>query len=100
VEGHNDHGRLEMSHNSVDEAMRLWDQAWEEEILQYAVKDVRERVKPRTFECFRMVFLEKIPVKKTAEKMGISANLVSQHKHKVMHLIINTAKKIRKILEE
>jgi RNA polymerase sigma factor (sigma-70 family) len=77
---------------------KLWDQAWDEEILEKAVSEAKGRVKPKTFECFKKVFLEGAQVKDVAREMGISPNLVSQHKHKVMNLIIDTAKNIRNLL--
>jgi RNA polymerase sigma-70 factor (ECF subfamily) len=77
---------------------QLWDQAWDEEILEKAVSEAKGRVKAKTFECFRKVFLEGLQVKDVAEEMGISPNLVSQHKHKVLNLIVDTAKNFRKLL--
>lgn len=78
----------------------LWDQAWEEGLVEKAVEEAKLRVKPKTFECFRKVFIDGQSVSTTADEMGIPANLVSQHKYKVMNIVIDSAKKMRKLLGE
>ncbi|OGV34966.1 MAG: hypothetical protein A2020_13385 [Lentisphaerae bacterium GWF2_45_14] len=84
----------------IPQIEELWDQAWDEELLQNAVEEAKQRVKPKTFECFKRVFIEGQAVGETADKMGISPNLVSQHKYKVMSIVIDSAKKMRRLLGE
>ena len=75
---------------------QIWDQAWEENLLAQAIAAARLRVRPMTFKCFEMVFLEERAVKDVAKELKISPNLVSQHKHKVYKVIIEEAEKIQR----
>lgn len=72
----------------------LWDESIDEIFLIKAMHIARGKVKPKTYKCFENVFLKGMSVKNVAEKLGISPNLVSQHKHKVFNMIVNIAKKI------
>lgn len=96
-----DKNNEEMPHSqSIVNIEKLWDQAWEEELVEKAVEEARSRVKPKTFECFKKVFIDGQSVSAAADEMGIPANLVSQHKYKVMNIVIDSAKKMRKFLGE
>lgn len=74
-----------------------WDAEWDRQIMSEAIDEVRGRVKSKTFESFKNVFLDGKSVKETAKKMGIPANTVSQHKHKVMNMITDVAKQLRSL---
>ncbi len=84
--------------NSPDDtgAVKMWDEAWDNHLLAEAVKIVREKVQPLTYKCFERVYLQNTPVKTVAEELYISPNLVSQHKHKVYNMIVETAQELRK----
>ncbi len=77
-----------------ERSLQLWDMEWKEELLARAVESVKERVQEKTFQCFEEVYLKGRSVGETAEKMDFSPNLVSQHKHKVLKLIIETGKEM------
>ena len=71
-----------------------WEEEWKASILREALEETKKRVQTRTYKCFDEIFMKGESVKNTAEKMHISPNLVSQHKFKVLNLIVDTAKKI------
>jgi DNA-binding CsgD family transcriptional regulator len=55
---------------------------------------VIEKVQPLTYKCFYLTFIKGQKVKNIAIDLGISPNLIAQHKHKVYNLIIKEAEKL------
>ncbi len=80
--------------DAFEESESLFDKEWEASLLRGAIEEAKQQVQPATFSCFEEVFIKGKSIGETAEKMNMSKNLVSQHKFKVMKIIINTAKKI------
>ncbi len=72
-----------------------WDRAFDEQILTEAIAAVIKKVQLKTFEAFRLTFIEGKQVKDVAKLLGISANLVSQHKFSVQQLIVKEANRLR-----
>lgn len=84
-----------MFENSDNEQVKnLWDRVWERDILAEAVKHIKKRVKPDTFKCFNMVFIENLSAEEVAKKLDINPNLVYQHKFRVFNSIVKEAKKL------
>lgn len=80
--------------DEVEEKRKLWDREWENQVLVEAMDQVKGRVATKTYKCFEEVFIKGKSIKETAEKLNISANLASQHKFKVMKIVVDTAKKM------
>lgn len=83
-----------LANEEDSERKHLWDKEWENQILNEAIEDARSRVAQKTFQCFEEVFIKGKSIKETAEKLNISPNLASQHKFKVMKMVIDTAKRM------
>ena len=84
-----------LENNINSPSSRLWDKTWENLILSEAIRMVKSKVQPLTFKCFEEAFMRGHKVKLIAEKLHISPNLVSQHKHKVYSLILKEAEILR-----
>jgi len=73
---------------------QIWDNTWESFLLSEAMKIVIGKVQPLTYKCFDLTFIKGEKIKNVAVDLGVSPNLVAQHKHKVYNLIIKEAEKL------
>jgi RNA polymerase sigma factor (sigma-70 family) len=76
--------REQIREKSVEE---IWEQQWQQEHFTYALDLVRQDVKHETFEAFRLLVIEELPVLETAERLGLTTNQVYVAKHRVIHRI-------------
>jgi len=74
------------------EMTTAWGETWDNNVLGIAIDTARQRVKPLTYECFDRTYINGEQPVDVAADLGIDANLVYQHRHKVQKIIIEVAR--------
>jgi len=62
-------------------------QAFERELLELAMRRVEERVKPNTWQAFRLTSIEDLSGAEAAERLGLPVSAVFVAKHRVLKLL-------------
>ncbi len=70
-----------------DPQVRLWEDEWQQAVLNQCFREARERFEPKTFEAFELFARKGLPAAEVAAKLGITANAVFLAKHKVIRRI-------------
>jgi len=74
----------------------LWDQEWEENLLEAAIDRVKHRVKEEHFQMFDLYVVKKWPAGKVAQTLGVSIGQVYLAKHRVAGLIKKEVQNLQK----
>jgi RNA polymerase sigma-70 factor (ECF subfamily) len=69
--------------------------AFDRELLELAMKRVEERVKPNTWEAFRLTSIEKLSGADAAKKLDVTVSSVFVAKHRVMKLLEEEVRKLQ-----
>jgi RNA polymerase sigma factor (sigma-70 family) len=70
------------------------EQEWARAVLRQCLEQVRQEVAPQMFESFELFALKQWPAAQVAERMGVSADVVYQHKRRVLVRIRELLSKI------
>ena len=70
-------------------------QAFERELLELAMRRVEPRVKPNTWEAFRLTSLENLSGVEAAERLQMQVSHVFVAKHRVMKLLEQEVRKLK-----
>jgi RNA polymerase sigma-70 factor (ECF subfamily) len=70
-------------------------QAFERELLDLAMRRVEERVKPSTWQAFRLTSIENQSGAQAAEQLGMPVSSVFVAKHRVLKLLEEEVKKLK-----
>lgn len=65
-----------MTQEARDDLQQLFERLADEEILEMACLNLRRRVEPVSWQCFRMTYFEQVPGEKVAETLEMSLNAV------------------------
>ena len=79
-----------------DEAERLWEQQWQQAVLNECLAEVADQVDPTTFEAFRLYALAQWPPQQVARHLGLSRNAVYISKNRV----ISRMRELRQRMED
>lgn len=63
---------------------RAWDEAWQRNVQQRALDDLKEQVKAHHFQIFFLHFIKEQPVKAVARALGTNVALVYLVKHRLL----------------
>jgi len=74
----------------------VWEAEWHQNLLDAAIRTVKQRVRPKHFQAFELSSLQHQPARKVAETLGLSMTMV----HVVNHRIRNQIRQEVKRLEE
>jgi RNA polymerase sigma-70 factor (ECF subfamily) len=69
-------------------------QAFERELLELAMKRVKERVKPNTWEAFRLTSIGNLSGADAAKKLGVPVSSIFVAKHRVIKLLEEEVRKL------
>ena len=72
-----------------------WNKEWERQLLARAIEKVKERVQPHVYESFTRYVLQREPVDRVAEALGISKNSIYEHRHRLIIMIKSEVELIR-----
>jgi RNA polymerase sigma factor (sigma-70 family) len=75
----------------------VWDEEWENNIVQLAIQHVKQEVKPRQYQIFDLYVVKKWPASKVTSTLGVNMGQVYLAKHRVGALI---KKQIAKLKEQ
>lgn len=70
-----------------DRMERLWEERWQQAVLQQCLTEVRREVEDKTFRAFEMFARQGMPAKQVAEELGISQNAVFGARRRVLRRI-------------
>ncbi len=70
-------------------------QAFERELLELAMSRVEERVKPNTWQAFRLTSIENLSGAEAAERLNVPVSSVFVAKHRVMKLLEAEVRKLK-----
>lgn len=76
-----------------DLAARL-EEAFDTELASVAMRDVRERVQPHTWQAFYRQVIDRCPGVEVAAELGVDVNVVYVARHKVMRMIRETVRRL------
>jgi RNA polymerase sigma-70 factor (ECF subfamily) len=75
------------SHDALADLEKQMENAFEQELLDLAMRRVEERVKPTTWEAFRLTHVEHLSGAEAAQRLNIPASQVFVAKHRVVKLL-------------
>jgi RNA polymerase sigma-70 factor (ECF subfamily) len=84
------------SHDALTDLEAQMQQAFEQELLELAMHRVEARVKPTTWDAFRLTSVENLPGAEAAERLKMPASHVFVAKHRVLKLLEVEIRKIRR----
>ena len=85
-----DGGRLASiadSHDALADLEQQMESAFEQELLELAMRRVEQRVNPTTWEAFRLTHVENLPGAEAARRLDMPASQVFVAKHRVLKLL-------------
>jgi RNA polymerase sigma-70 factor (ECF subfamily) len=85
------------SSDALADLEQQMEQAFERELLELAMRRVEPRVKPSTWEAFRLTAIENLSGIEAAGRLGMVVSSVFVHKHRVLKLL---EEEVRKLKEE
>jgi RNA polymerase sigma-70 factor (ECF subfamily) len=86
-EVHEHLGSIADSHDALLDLENQMENAFEQELLELAMRRVEKRVKPATWEAFRLTHVEKLSGTEAAERLKVPASQVYVAKHRVVKLL-------------
>lgn len=72
-----------------------WDQEWERNILDVALKKVRQQANAREYQIFDLYVIQQTPVREVAQTLGVPVGRVYLAKHRVSKLLKREVKALR-----
>ena len=65
----------------------LWEEEWRKHLAQAAIAKVKERVPPEQLQMFEFSVIDRWPVRKVADALGVSIAQVYMARHRVGKII-------------
>jgi RNA polymerase sigma-70 factor (ECF subfamily) len=75
------------SHDALEDLEQQMEEAYERELLELAMRRVRPRVKPSTWEAFRLTSIENLSGNQAASRLGAPLSNVFVAKYRVLKLL-------------
>ena len=72
----------------------LWNQDWEQNLMQAAMEKVQQRVNPAQYQMFHLQVVREWPARKVALKLGVKLGKVYFAKYKISRLIKQEVKRL------
>jgi RNA polymerase sigma factor (sigma-70 family) len=83
------------SHDALEDLEQQMENAFERELLELAMARVEKRVKPSTWDAFRLTYVENLTGAAAALKLGIQPSHVFVAKHRVLKLLESEVRKLK-----
>jgi RNA polymerase sigma-70 factor (ECF subfamily) len=83
------------SHDALEDLEQQMEQAYERELLELAMRRVEPRVKPNTWEAFRLTSIEHLSGAEAAERLTTPVSSVFVAKHRVLKLLEEEVRKLK-----
>jgi RNA polymerase sigma-70 factor (ECF subfamily) len=65
----------------------IWNEEWERHLFNAAVENIKKRVNPQHYQLFDLYVIQKWPVRKITQTLGVNAGQVYLAKHRVSRLL-------------
>jgi|ERR1043166_441775 RNA polymerase sigma-70 factor (ECF subfamily) len=66
---------------------KIWNDEWEENLLEAAIDRVKRKVNPKDYQLFDLVVVKERPVSKVAKTLAVSRGRIYLAKHRISRLI-------------
>jgi RNA polymerase sigma-70 factor (ECF subfamily) len=83
------------SHDALEDLEQQMERAYERELLELAMRRVEPRVKPNTWEAFRLTSIEHLSGAEAAERLTTPISSVFVAKHRVLKLLEEEVRKLK-----
>jgi RNA polymerase sigma-70 factor (ECF subfamily) len=83
------------SHDALEDLEQQMENAYERELLDLAMARVEKRVKPNTWEAFRLTYVENMTGAAAAAKLEVQPSHVFVAKHRVLKLLESEVRKLK-----
>jgi RNA polymerase sigma factor (sigma-70 family) len=83
------------SHDALEDLEQRMEQAYERELLELAMRRIEKRVKPNTWEAFRLTSIENLSGAEAAERLTTPISSVFVAKHRVLKLLEEEVRKLK-----
>jgi RNA polymerase sigma factor (sigma-70 family) len=83
------------SSDAIADLEKEMQRAFEHELLELAMKRVEERVKPNTWQAFRLTSIDNLSGAEAAEKLSLPVSSVFVAKHRVLKLLEEEVRKLK-----
>jgi RNA polymerase sigma-70 factor (ECF subfamily) len=83
------------SHDAFADLEKQMEGAFEHEVLELAMRRVEQRVKPATWEAFRLTHVENLSGAEAARRLDIPASQVFVAKHRVVKLLKEEVRRLK-----
>ena len=83
------------SHDAMTDLEQQMENAFEEELLELAMRRVEERVKSTTWEAFRLTHVESLSGAEAAERLNMPVSQVFVAKHRVVKLLKEEVRRLK-----
>jgi RNA polymerase sigma-70 factor (ECF subfamily) len=83
------------SHDALSDLEQQMEKAFEEELLELAMRRAEERVKPTTWEAFRLTHVENLSGAEAAERLNMPVSQVFVAKHRVVKLLKEEVRRLK-----
>ena len=70
----------------------IWEEEWRQKILEAALERIKNQVSPEQYQIFDLCVLRKLPVKKVAAMLDVSAGQVYLARHRISRALKKEAK--------
>lgn len=78
----------------------IWDEEWEQQLLEAAIQRVKRKVKPEHYQIFHLCVFKEWSVEKVARELGVSAPRIYLAKHRIAGLLKKEVKILERQLNE
>jgi len=78
----------------------IWDEEWEQQLLDAAIQRVKRKVNPEHYQIFHLCVFKEWPVEKVARELGVSAPRIYLAKHRIAGLLKKEVKTLERQLNE
>ena len=72
----------------------IWDEEWEKHLFNAAVANIKKQVKPEHYQLFDLYVIQKWPVRKITQTLGVNAGQVYLAKHRISALLKRERKRL------
>jgi len=77
----------------------IWDEEWEKHLFNAAVANVKKQVRPEHYQLFDLYVIQKWPIGKISETLGINSAQIYLSKHRISKLLKNEITSLHKKLD-
>lgn len=80
--------------NECDE---IWNDGWKHDAQIKALKMLKSRVEPKTYQAFHLYAMQERPIQEVASFLGMSKECVYQHKHRCLQILKETVSNLEEL---